>query len=242
MPYFESRLPVDFDNLKDIQKRLKFCEMLGIKNVILEPKNNLVVIPNKMKKFLKEELKLNLFYRVNLRIDNLENFKKRIKDFNNFFDILSIESLNKEIQLIAAKDSRVDIISFSNPEILKTITPGIISLTIQNNSFIEFSLAPIMVRNKAIQSKNFRILYRFIHLALKLKANCIISGNFDDIYDFRNPRALISICNSLIGIPLNTAKKIFSKNPRLLLERINRQNINYFESEVKLIEGRDYDG
>lgn len=242
LPYFESRLPVDFENLKDFKTRLKFCEILGIKNVILEPKNNLVVLTNQMKKWLKEELRVNIFYRVNLRIDNLENFKKRIKDFNNFSDILSIESLNKEVQLISAKHSRVDIVSFSNPELIKTLTPGVISLTLQNNSFIEFSLAPIMVRNKAIQSKNFRILYRSIQLALKFKANCIISGNFDDLYDIRNPRALISICNSLLGIPLDVAKRIFSINPKLLLERSNRQKSSNFESEVKLIKGKDDNG
>ncbi|MFX0035059.1 MAG: RNase P subunit p30 family protein [Candidatus Hermodarchaeota archaeon] len=242
MPYFESRLPVDFDDLNDIQKKLKFCEKLGIKNVILEPKNNLVIIPNHMKKLLKEELKINIFYRVNLKVDQPEDFKKRIKNFNNFSDILSIESLNKEVQLISAKDSRVDIVSFSNLEMIKTLTPGVISLTIQNNSFIEFSLAPVMVRNKAIQSKNFRVLYRSIQLALKLKANLIISGNFDDLYDLRNPRALISICNSLLGIPLDVAKRIFSTNPKLLLERSNRKrNIN-FESEVKLIKGKDDNG
>ncbi len=242
LPYFESRLPVDFDDLNDIQKKLKFCEKLGIKNVILEPKNNLVIIPNHMKKLLKEELKINIFYRVNLKVDQPEDFKKRIKNFNNFSDILSIESLNKEVQLISAKDSRVDIVSFSNLEMIKTLTPGVISLTIQNNSFIEFSLAPVMVRNKAIQSKNFRVLYRSIQLALKLKANLIISGNFDDLYDLRNPRALISICNSLLGIPLDVAKKIFSTNPKLLLERSNRKrNIN-FESEVKLIKGKDDNG
>ncbi len=242
LPYFESRLPVDFDDLNDIQKKLKFCEKLGIKNVILEPKNNLVIIPNHMKKLLKEELKINIFYRVNLKVDQPEDFKKRIKNFNNFSDILSIESLNKEVQLISAKDSRVDIVSFSNLEMIKTLTPGVISLTIQNNSFIEFSLAPVMVRNKAIQSKNFRVLYRSIQLALKLKANLIISGNFDDLYDLRNPRALISICNSLLGIPLDVAKRIFSINPKLLLERSNRKrNIN-FESEVKLIKGKDDNG
>lgn len=239
MSYFESRLVVNFDDFNEIQKRLKFCEKLGIKNVILEPRGNQLAIPLNIKEKIEKKTKINIFYRINLRLNNPEDFKKKIKYFNNFSEILSIESLNKEVQLYAARDSRVDIVSFSDPEIIKTLTPGVISLTKQNNSFIEFSLAPIMGKNKANQSKSFRNLYRSIKLGLKLKANCIISGNFDEMYDFRNPRALISICHSLLEIPLDKAKKIFKINPILLLEKTQKRRDKNFEPEVRLIKGED---
>jgi RNase P/RNase MRP subunit p30 len=240
LSYFESRLTANFDDFDDIQRKLKFCERLGIKNVILEPKNPLFTIPLDIKEKIKTKTKVNTFYRINLRLNNLEAFKKKLKHYNGFSDILSVESLNKEIQLLAARDSRVDIVSFSDPEVLKTLTPGIISLTKQNKSFLEFSLAPIMVSNKINQSKNFRNLYRYIQLALKLKASCIISGNFDDVYDFRHPRALISICYSLLDISLDRAKKIYKTNPILLLERKRNQIKNKSEPEVKIIKGGDF--
>ncbi|MFX1377812.1 MAG: RNase P subunit p30 family protein [Promethearchaeota archaeon] len=239
MSYFESRLPLDFNNEAEIREKLEFCEKLGIKNVILEPKDNSNTIPLDIKKKLKNNSKLNIYFRINLRLNNLEDFKKKIKKFNNFSDILSIESFNKEVQIQAARDSRVDIISFSNPQIIKTLTPGVISLTKQNNSFLEFSLASIMISNKANQSKNFRNLYRFIQLALKYKANCIVSGNFDDLYDLRHPRALISICNSLLDVSLDKAKKIFRLNPILLLERVAKHGNNILEPEIRLIKDGD---
>ena len=222
------------DNLK---KKLEFCEKLGIKNVILEPKNKMISIPSDIKNKVRLETKINIFYRINLRLSNLEDFKRKIRYFNNFSEILSIESLNKGVQLQAARDSRVDIISFSKPEVIKTLTPGVISLIKQNNSFLEFSLAPLMEKNKANQSKNFRNLYRYIQLALKLKVNCLISGDFSDIYDFRNPRALISICHTLLGIPLDRAKDIYRINPILLLERVKKRNSNNIEPEVRIIRG-----
>ena len=237
MSYFESRLSVNFDNFNDLLSRLKLCEELGIINVIVEPKNRISEIPLDIKKKIKKEIKLQTFYRINLRVDNLEDFKRRIKGFNNFSDILSIESLNKDVQLRAARDSRVDIVSYSNPDIIKTLNPGVISLTKQNNSFLEFSLAPIMVRNKIDQSKNFRNLYKSIQLALKLKANLIISGNFEDMYDFRHPRALISICNSLLGIPLDRVKKIFKTNLLLLLQRPQKRSTGNIEPKFKIVKG-----
>jgi len=239
LSYFESRLPADFNNFNDILRKLEVCEKLGIKNIILEPKNKLISIPLELKKKIKKETNLNIYYRINLGLDNIGDFKNRINHFNNFSDILSIESLNKEVQLQAARDSRVDIVSFSNPDVIKTLSPGVISLTKQNKSFLEFSLAPIMITNKATQSKNFRNLYRFIQLALKFKANCIISGNFEDVYNLRHPRALISICHSLLGVSLDKAKSIFKLNPLLLLERSQKHHKNYLEPEIKLIRGGD---
>lgn len=218
---------------------LKLCEELGIKNVIIEPKNIKTEISLDYKKSIEKETKLSIYYRINLRLDNLNTYKSRIKHFNKFSDILSIESLNKEVQIHAARDSRVDIVSFSNPEIIKTLTPGVISLTRQNKSFLEFSMAPIMVRNKIYQSKNFRNLYRSIQLALKLKGNCIISGNFNDMYNFRHPRALISICNSLLGIPLEKAKSLFNVNPILLIERSQKRIKKGFEPEVRILRDGD---
>jgi RNase P/RNase MRP subunit p30 len=222
LSYFESRLPVDIKNINEVKERLEFCEELGIKNIILEPKNGIVRIPSDIRQKVENEFNINVYFRINLRIKTIEEFKKKIKKFNNFSDILSIESLNREVQLQCSKDSRVDIVSFSDPEIIKTLTSGVISLTKQNNTFIEFSLAPIMVKNKAIQSKNFRNLYKFIHIALKSKANCIISGNFMNLFDYRHPRALISICYSLLEIPINIAKKAYITNPKMLVEKIDK--------------------
>ena len=237
MSSFESRLKISSEDFEDTQNRLELCEKLGIKNIIVEPKDNIKRFSFKFRNRLENATSINIFYRINLKINDVEEFKKQMKNYNKFYDIISVESLNKDIQLRAARDSRVDIVSFSDQEILKALTPGVISLTKQNNSFIEFSLAPIMIQNKVSQSKSFRSLYRFIQLALKLKANYIISGNFNKLFDFRHPRALISICHTLLGMPFDLAKKAFTANPKLLIERTQKRHRNDFESGARIITG-----
>jgi len=91
-----------------------------------------------------------------------------------------------------------------------------------------------MVNDKKIQSKNFRNLYRYTQLAIKLKANFIISGNFYNIFDYRHPRALISICNSILEIPIEIAKKAFSLNPRILLQEIQKNKEDTIDSDVSI--------
>ena len=161
LPYFESRLKVNIKDFDEIEKKLEFCKKLGIRNLILEPVNTFKQISYELREKIIHQTKLNIYFRYNLTPNSVNDFKNAIKNYNNFPYILSVESKDKEIQINAARDSRVDIVSFSDEIILKTLSQGVISLTKQNNSFIEFSLAPIMVRNKALQSKNFRFLYKF---------------------------------------------------------------------------------
>ncbi len=235
MSYFESRLPVKIEDINDIQNKLEFCEKLGIRNIILEFNSNSKINKIHFREKIEKELHINLFYRINVRTDNIEEFKTQLKKLNKTTDIISLESGSKDVQLYAAKDSRVDIISFSDKEIIKSISPGVISLTKQNKSFIEFSLAPIMESNKTLQSKNFRNLYRFINLARKLKANYIISGNFVNLYDLRHPRALISVCHTLLGIPLELLKKAFITNPKMIIGKHIERELETVEKGVKLV-------
>jgi len=236
LSYFESRLKINLNDFAEIERKLKFCQELRITNLILEPKNDIVKLNSELKQRISKISTLNLYYRINLRPNSLNDLKKRIQTYNNFSDIISVESMDKNIQIQAAKDSRVDIISFSDQNVIKTISPGIISLTKQNRSFIEFSLAPVMAKNQAVQSRYLRILYRAVQLALQLKVNYIISGNFDDLFKLRHPRALISVCHTLLGIPLLSAKKAFSENVLTLINRVQgRQDKNIIESGVRLL-------
>ncbi|TKJ27747.1 MAG: hypothetical protein CEE42_00810 [Promethearchaeota archaeon Loki_b31] len=236
MSYFESRLKINLNDFAEIERKLKFCQELRITNLILEPKNDIIKLNSELKQRISKISTLNLYYRINLRPNSLNDLKKLIQLYNNFSDIISVESMDKNIQIQAAKDSRVDIISFSDQNVIKTISPGIISLIKQNRSFIEFSLASIMTRNQAVQSRYLRSLYRAVQLAMQLKVNYIISGNFDDIFKLRHPRALISVCHTLLGIPLLSAKKAFSENVLTLINRVQaRQDKNIIESGVKLL-------
>lgn len=227
---------VNFNDFNDIKQKLVCCENLGISNIILEPIDFSQEISTKLIKEIEKQFNLTIFYRHNLKMNHIKEFKKKLKFYNRTNHIISVESSNKEIQIHAARDSRVDILSFSDPVIIKSLTQGITSLVKQNNSFIEFSLAPIMVQNFSMQSKNLRNLYRFIHLVRSLKAEYIISGNFDNVFDYRHPRNLISVCHTLLDIPIDEAKKLFKVNPIKLIKRAKkRMNTEFLREGIKLV-------
>ena len=240
MPYFESRLKVHSNDFEDIEQKLNFCKNLGIKNLILEFENGVKNIKPELKDKLSSFSEFKIYYRTTFKPKNLDDLRSKLKQHKNVSNIIAVESSDKEVQIQAAKDSRVDLISFSDENLIKTLTPGIISLTKQNNSFIEFSLGLLMTKSKVIQSRVLRSLYRALQLSMQLNANFIISGNVDNFYNLRHPRALISVSHTLLSIPLLTAKKAFSNNVLALIDRVKmRQDKNYYELGVKLIGGGD---
>ena len=237
MAYYESRLRVNCEDFNEIRNKLLIYEKLGIKNLIIEP-INVLKWNNGVKTKIKNLTSINLKYRINLNPKNLKDYQFSLNSIGRSSDAVSIETNKKEIQIKAAKDSRVDLISFSEIEAMKTLSSGVISLIKQNNSFIEISLVNIMERNKSLQSKNFREIYRTIDLVRSLKGNLIISGNFVDPYEFRHPRSLVSICHTLFGMPLAEAKKAFNDNVQLLLERVrNRSEHSYIEDGIRILKG-----
>ncbi len=236
MSYFESRLRLNVENFEEIKNKFTICEKLGIKNVIIEPIGKLKNLGIDLREKLESLTKMHLFYRTCFRPKNVDELKNKLSSNRKLPTIFSIETPNKEVQIQAAKDSRVDVISFTDPITMKTLTSGIISLSKQNNSFIEISLTSMMVTNKAQQSKNFRELYRIAHSVSSLTNNFIISGNFEDPYHLKHPRALISICHTLLGLSIIDAKKAFKENVKRLIKRVqDRYDTNFIENGVKFI-------
>ncbi|MHA1150275.1 MAG: RNase P subunit p30 family protein [Promethearchaeota archaeon] len=237
MSYFESRVKCNFNDFYHIERIISQYKELGVKNLILEPinqkRNN---ISKEIKKKLANLSGANIYYRFTLKINNLNEFRNEIKKYSNKREIIAIESMNKDVQIHAARDSRVDMLTFSDINSLKTLTPGLLSLIKQHNSFIEYCLAPIMVQNRALQSKNFRNLYKFLNLGINSKINYIISGGFNHKEEFRHPRALLSICHTLLGLSIREAKNAFSINPKRLIENaLQRSSKN--DNGIKIIRG-----
>ncbi|TXT61889.1 MAG: Ribonuclease P protein component 3 [Promethearchaeota archaeon] len=236
MKYFESKLKIELENFADIRDKLEFCRKLDIRDVILEPTNFQEKIPLTVKKKIEDIEDLNILFRINLKPTTLKNLKKKISSLNNVSDIISVETADPKIQLFAARDSRIDLLSFSNYRILNSLSEGVLSLAYQNHTFIEFTLKHIMNDNIRFQSKFFRLLYKSIRMAMKKRVKYILSGNFVNKYDYRNPKALMSILNTLIGISMPNLESAFGENVVSLINRAkNRVNPHIVEKGVQLI-------
>lgn len=68
---------MNFEDLEDIKKKLDIYEKLGVKNIILEFQNEVRRGNLELKTKLPKELKINIYYRINLKPNNIEISKKK---------------------------------------------------------------------------------------------------------------------------------------------------------------------
>ena len=82
MSYFESRLVVDVGNFDVLEKKIDFYKNLNVDNLILEPQKNSNLTLT-LKEKIRDKTNINIFYRFNLQINEVNEFKKHKKEEND---------------------------------------------------------------------------------------------------------------------------------------------------------------
>lgn len=212
-------------------------EFVGFQNLFME------ISPQEFKKNveliqkIQNQTKIKLFYRVTVHTNDVNEFNCALNKISNYKAlIIVLQSTNKDLLTFAAKNSRIDVLSFSSVEEIKSLTPGIISLIKQSKKYIEISLIDLFMQKTFERSRSFREIYKILRLANNKEHIFIYAGLESSIYYIKGPREIISILNSIFEIPLSKAKSILSTNPSGLIENIqNRTDVNFLEDGVRIV-------
>ena len=167
-------------------------------------------------------------------VSDLKNKLQKVQKYKDF--AISIISKNKDILTFAAKDSRVDIISFTRIENIKNLTPGLISLLKQFNKFFEISIIDVLNTYYNNRSRVFREIYKILNLVHNNMEILLFGGSEDENFHIRGPREIISIFHSIFNLNIAKAKRMVRENPSQLIERlISRNNRNKLQSGVEIV-------
>jgi len=168
---------------------------------------------------------------------SIKDLKKKLQKVQNYKDFaLSVVSNNKEILTFAANDSRIDIISFTNIENIKDLTPGLISLLKQFEKFFEISIIDILISHNNNRSRVFREIYKILKLVNHNTKILLFGGSERENFYIRGPREIISIFHSIFNLNLAQSKRIVRENPSELMNRlISRNNPDYLQTGVEIV-------
>ena len=180
---------------------------------------------------------LKLIGKISFQPASVNDLKDKLQKAQKYKDfVISIISNNKDILTFAAKDSRVDIISFTRIENIKKLTPGIISLLKQFNKFFEISIIDVLNTNKNNRSRVFREIYKILNLVHNNMEILLFGGSESENFHIRGPREIISIFHSIFNLNIAKSKRIVRENPSQLIKRlISRNNPNNLQSGVKVV-------
>lgn len=166
---------------------------------------------------------VDLVTRVDLLPKNAREMLKLLSKVRWKFEIISVECATREVAIQAAKDRRVDLLSFAPEDPRKhffSISEA--KLASEKNAALEINMFPILYLSGPPRISLLRVLRREVLIAMKYGVPIVISSGASNPYMLRRPEDCAFLA-FLIDLDFNSAKRALSENPKSIVERNRRR-------------------
>ena len=187
------------------------------------------------------EVDLDFVSRIDLEPLNTMDLLKSLSLFRRKVEIISVKCNSKSVARQAAKDRRVDILSFSHLDMRKRFFDSAeAELASSASALLEFDLAPLI---SLYGFQRIRLLSKMrieVLTAKKYGVPIILSSGADDVRFLRKPGDYASL-GYLFGLDIGDAKKALSEIPKEMIERNRRKlSLNYVAPGIYIVRrGKD---
>jgi RNase P/RNase MRP subunit p30 len=198
---------------KDIQEMREICGGAGVDLV-----TRIDLTPKSPKELLK----------------NLRNLRRRI-------EVIAVRTYLKGVARQAAKDRRVDLLSFPSMNPRKRFFDSAeAELASKASASLEVDMAPLLYLQGLRRSRLLSSLRKEILVAKKFRVPVVLSSGANEASLLRKPEDY-AFLSYLFGMDFNSARQAFSGNPRAIIERNRRKlSSNYVAPGVYVIRrGKD---
>jgi len=213
-------------NLKDHDKTQLMIEKsaeLGYKAVgVALPQKFFRNEAKKIKK-LCSEAGLDFISRIDLEPANTTELLRSLRVLRRDVEVISVRCVSKSVARQAAKDHRVDILSFSPLNVRKRFFDSAeAELASKALASLEFDLAPLLYLHGHRRIRLLSKLREEASIAKKYGVPIVLSSGANDARLLRKPEDYAAL-SYLFDFNLNEAKKSLSDNPQKIIERNRRK-------------------
>jgi len=187
------------------------------------------------------EVGLDFIRRIDLEPSSTAELLRSLRLLRREVEIISVKCFSKKVARQAAKDRRVDILSFSPLDMKKRFFDSAeAELASKANVSLEFDLAPLLYLHGYRRIRLLSKLREEVFIAKKYEVPIILSSGANNISLLRKPDDYASL-GYLFGLDINDAKKAMSENPKEIITRNRRKlGLNYVAPGVYVIRrGKD---
>ncbi len=184
-----------------------------------------------------ENLGLDFVTRVDLTPKTSKNLLNILNKIRRKFEIIAVHCNTKGVAIQAAKDRRVDLLSFSSSSLRRNFfSASEARLASEKNSAIEVDMSPLLYLEGTPRIRLMNILRKNVSIAKKFDVPIVLSSGSDSPHLLRKPEDYAFLAY-LVGLDLYAAKQALSSSPRDIIER-NRKKLssNYVHPGVYVIE------
>ena len=169
------------------------------------------------------EVGLDFISRIDLKPTNTTELLRSLRLLRRSVEIISVRCVSKSVARQAAKDRRVDVLSFSPVDMRRRFFDSAeAELASKAQVSLEFDLAPLLYLHGYRRIRLISKLRDETLIAKKYSVPIILSSGANDPGLLRKPEDYASL-GYLFGLDLDDAKKAMSENPRGIIERNRRK-------------------
>jgi len=187
------------------------------------------------------EVGLDFISRIDLEPRNSLELLRSLRFLRRRVEVIAVKCLSKSVARQAAKDRRVDILSFSPIDLRRRFFDSAeAELASKTQVSLEFDMAPLLYLHG---NQRINLLWKMrieTIIARKFDVPIVLSSGVSEAWLLRKPEDYASL-GYLFGLDLENAKKAISENPKKIVER-NRRKLspNYVAPGIYVIRrGKD---
>jgi len=185
---------------------------------------------------------LDFVSRVDLRPRSQEDLLSLLRKLRRRFEVICVVCETKEIARQAAKDRRVDLLSFPLLDYRRRFFDRAeAELASAGAAGFEVDVKPLLVLEGAARVRFLSCLRREVAVAQEFRLPIVVSSGVSEPLLMRKPRE-VALLSSLFGLSVDSALNAFSRNPAEVVER-NREKLGsgFVAPGIRIIkQGEDY--
>ena len=168
---------------------------------------------------------IDLVTRVNLSPKTPGELLRDLRRLRRKFEVISVACTSKGVARQAARDRRVDLLSFPATDLRKRFFDRAeAELASKALSSLEIEMAPLLLLAGFSRIRLLSRLRREVETAEKFKVPVTISSGATNEYLIRGPHDYAAL-TILFGMPVSSALRALSENPVTMVER-NREKLS----------------
>lgn len=178
--------------------------------------------------------------RVDLAPRTSRELLKGLRRLRRRFEVVSVLCVSKSVARQAAKDRRVDLLSFPLDSRKRFFDFAEAELASKALASLEIDMAPLLSLRGGLRIRLLSRLRREVEIAKKFKVPIVVSSGATNEYFLRAPRDYAAFA-TLFDLPLSLGLRALSDNPLAIVER-NRGKLNsdYVAPGIRVVK-RDED-
>jgi RNase P/RNase MRP subunit p30 len=221
--YADLHLCVDLDSLSRVSSAARKASKLGY-GLVAVPFHRLAEEQIAQMKRTFGEAGIDFVSRIDLRPRTPEELTRDLRKLRRRFEIVTIMCESKNVARQAAKDRRVDLLNFHQPDSRRRFFDSAeAELASHSQASLEVDVKPLLTLEGPARIRLLSSLRREVAAAVKYHVPIVISSGVSDEMLMRRPRELAALA-SLFDLGGVYALEAVSKNPVVIVKR-NREKL-----------------